>query len=227
MKLLTNLLHCLRREDQSTLGIQLNNIENECRKLNAAIPKPLHELHNDLLQALQEQNLADAHKSTLDRGHPPNIKQQLEGIQALLITISYQHRVLRQLTFQDMGSRRNQILDADPATCRWILEGTSNDSEDSDEPDRKSNSSDLSDGSRGSLYGCDSGTHSGFNSNEPEDGNGDSELSDWPFATFPEIDSERHSDSDSKTHIDFISWLASGQGVLHVSGNAGSGKSTI
>lgn len=43
-------------------------------------------------------------------------------MQRLITTISIQHRILRHLIPEDNGSRREQIYEADPDTCRWILE---------------------------------------------------------------------------------------------------------
>lgn len=66
------------------------------------------------------------------------MKQQIQDMQALITTTSLQHRILRQLIFEEMGLRRNQILDADPDTCRWILDDSSDDSEDSEESEDES-----------------------------------------------------------------------------------------
>lgn len=50
-----------------------------------------------------------------------NITGMLQEIQTLLADIPIQHRVLRQLVFENMESRWDQIPDAEPDTCRWLL----------------------------------------------------------------------------------------------------------
>lgn len=55
------------------------------------------------------------------------LRQQLNDMQTFLTRITIQHRILRQLIFEDMGARWDDILDAEPKTCRWLLEKSSND----------------------------------------------------------------------------------------------------
>lgn len=43
-------------------------------------------------------------------------------MQSLITVIPMQHRILRHLIPDEVVSRRDQILDADPDTCRWVLE---------------------------------------------------------------------------------------------------------
>lgn len=43
-------------------------------------------------------------------------------MQSLIIIISMQHRILRHLIPDEIVSRQDQILEADPDTCRWVLE---------------------------------------------------------------------------------------------------------
>lgn len=86
-----------------------------------------------------------------------------------MVTIPIQHRILRQLISNDM-SRRDQIIDAEAVTCKWILKHD-------------------------------------------------------PIASVgPEIAQDSYRES---TRATFVKWLRAGSGVLHVSGNPGSGKSTL
>lgn len=52
--------------------------------------------------------------------HATTIQQQLQDMQRSISTISMQHRILRHLLPDE--TRKGQILEADPETCRWILE---------------------------------------------------------------------------------------------------------
>lgn len=126
-------------------------------------------------------------------------------MEALLTTVPLQHRILRQLIFEDMGSRWSQILDADPHTCRWILE---------DDPDASEESESDSDSSHGLKSRVSSDVHS--DSGSATSSSEYSSNSEWEVELIHRED----------TRNSFISWLTSGQDVLHISGNAGSGKST-
>lgn len=68
----------------------------------------LKELQAELLDSLKENNKLS--------------QKQLEDMQQLVLTISIQHRILRHLVPDDEHSRREQIYEANPDTCRWILE---------------------------------------------------------------------------------------------------------
>lgn len=92
------------------------------------------------------------------------MQQQLQDMQRSIITISIQHRILRHLLPDAIDSRQDQILEADPETCRWILE---------------------------------------------------------PVAPH---DSQTYR---QEKHEEFLHWLRTGNDVLHISGNPGSGKSTL
>ena len=105
------------------------------------------------------------------------ISQMLSGLQKMTHTIPIQHRILRQLIYgdyNDMRSRRTQILSADSDTCGWILE-----------------------------Y-CNDG-----------------HKDDW----------DRHRELLLNSRVEasksFRRWLREGQDILHISGNAGAGKSTL
>lgn len=71
-------------------------------------PRQLKELHAELLSSLEE--------------HGDFIQQQLQDMQQMITTVSIQHRILRHLLPDERYSRQEQIIEADPDTCRWILE---------------------------------------------------------------------------------------------------------
>lgn len=90
------------------------------------------------------------------------IARQLQEIQSLITIIPIQHRILRHIIPDEIDSRRDQIIEADPETCRWLLEP---------------------------------------------------------------VEGEQY--YRQKTRKDFISWLRTGNNILHISGNPGAGKSTL
>lgn len=126
----------------------------------------------------------------------------------MLTEIPLQHRVLRHLIDENMQSRRNQIIDANPDTCRWILE-------DSEEYLEASESD--SDSNGGSSPYSPSDADSDADSGSIQSSASVKENPDW------EAELQHRCEIRSK----FIQWLANGQDILHVSGNAGSGKSTL
>lgn len=176
-------------------------MEDDCRSLNINLPNQIHELRDDLLKSLKDQRSSDLQGSSVIDDSLSYIKQQLLDVQSMLKDIPLQHRILRHLITDNMESRRNQIIDANPDTCRWILEDPAND------PDSTGDS--LTD----NTFDVDSDvslSSTGSSSNLQED-------PDWRA----ELQRRR------QTRNEVTSWLASGQGILHVSGNAGSGKSTL
>lgn len=198
------------RDDQSTFGTQLKAIEADCRDLKSELPDQLGKIRNDLINTLENQRSSDLQASSGLGYSLSQIKQQLQAVQSMLTEIPLQHRILRHLIPNDineMHSRRNHIIDADPDTCRWILEDGENYLETSDR-DSESNdgSSLLSDSDVGSDAASDS---SGWVSSV--------EDQDW----------EAELQHRYETRSRFTNWLATGQDILHVSGNAGSGKSTL
>ncbi|OTA70023.1 hypothetical protein K449DRAFT_417867 [Hypoxylon sp. EC38] len=167
----------LNRDGQSDLGRQLRSIRNSCEDLSIEYPKQLSSLHDNLIRAIKAGN------------EQTNIVLSLlHSIQATSNTIPLQHRILRQLVFDDMHSRSDQIYEAQDDTCGWIF-GYS---------------------SLTSLY---EGLTQAF-----DDGSLLCQL---------EREKDLSESRRSETSQSFLAWLQNGQNILHISGNAGSGKSTL
>ncbi|KAI7788153.1 Vegetative incompatibility HET-E-1 [Diaporthe eres] len=92
-------LTAILREDQSAIGLQITRIEQDCDDLRTEQSKQLKKLLEDLA-----------------------FFPQLQEFQALITIIPIQHRILRHLIPDEVGSRWDQIMEADPDTCRWLLE---------------------------------------------------------------------------------------------------------
>lgn len=181
-------------------------IEDDCRDLKSTLPKQLREVRNDLIKTLKDQTSSDLQESPGFDHSLSHIQQQLQAVQSMLTEIPLQHRILRHLIADNTHSRRNQIIDANPNTCRWILEDSEDDLEASE------NDSDSKCGS--SLD---------FTSDV------DSVAGSVPIKSWASTDSDWEAELQHRCEIRsrFIDWLATGQDVLHLSGNAGSGKSTL
>lgn len=106
------------REDQSAIGLQITSIEQDCKDLKTDQSRQLKNLRAELLDSL------DKHIQSIQGLSPAqlSISQQLREIQSLMTIIPIQHRILRHLLPDEVVPRWDQIIDADPDTCRWVLE---------------------------------------------------------------------------------------------------------
>lgn len=171
-------------------------IEGECRDLKSALPKQLREIRNELIQKLQDQTSKDLQASSGFDHSLTHIKQQLQALQSMLTEIPLQHRILRHLIADDMHSRRDQIIDANPDTCRWILEGSEDYLEASE---------------------SDSDSHEGSSpdptSDVESDAGSDSSASSARTEESPRWKAEL--EQRCKIRSRFTNWLATGRDILH------------
>lgn len=93
-------------------------IEQDCHDLRTDQSRELERLRIGILDSLGEHSESFQQLTSAQLG----ISRQLEELQSMITTIPIQHRILRHLIPDERGSRRDQILEADPDTCRWILE---------------------------------------------------------------------------------------------------------
>jgi len=204
VRLLPSLLHlghCLTfdaREEQSGICLQLSSIKDDCRDLKTDFSTKLGDLRSDLLKAIEANQAPDANAVVADAEHErkedslADIARMLRDLQLMTRTIPVQHRILRQLIYNDMRSRHTQIHSAGSETCGWILETDDEAEEGVDNGDNKKDAD----------VGLDDGV-----------GTGDRAL-------------QENLDRREARRV-FRSWLREGQNVLHISGNPGSGKSTL
>lgn len=87
--------------------------------------RQLKKLRADLLDSFEKQRVSIQNLTPAQL----SISRQLQEIQSLITIIPRQHRILRHLIPNETGSRQAQILEADPDTCRWILESVNGDFE--------------------------------------------------------------------------------------------------
>lgn len=148
------------------------------------ISTKLGNLQRDLVNAMEAKQLVlDSNMAGVDGKDErmgdslAEIRLMLRDLQSMTRIIPVQHRILRQLIYDDMRSRRAQIYSAESETCRWIIEH---------EVERRVGSSSEED----------------------------------------KRESRENPDRREARRV-FRSWLREGQNVFHISGNAGSGKSTL
>ncbi|KAG6358736.1 hypothetical protein INS49_012255 [Diaporthe citri] len=111
-------LTAILREDQSAIGLQITRIEQDCNYLKTEQSRQLKKLRVELLDLLEELVKSNQQPTPAQL----DISRQLQEMQSLITIIPMQHRVLRHLIPDEIVSRRDQILEADPDTCRWVLE---------------------------------------------------------------------------------------------------------
>lgn len=113
-------------------------------------------------------------------------------------------RALRALAFSDMYGRFDDVEPAHFETFKWIFDDTYNSSVDGSDEDDKS-ISDIDDDSA---------------SNPSDSGRDTEHLKD-------DKPGPRGMEHDHLIKEPFLHWLSSGNGIFHISGKLGSGKSTL
>lgn len=93
-------------------------IEQDCNDLRTDQSKQLKKLRAELLDLMEKHSESIQELTLAQLG----ISRQLQKIQSLITIIPIQHRILRHLIPDEIGSRRDHIIEADPETCRWLLE---------------------------------------------------------------------------------------------------------
>ncbi|KAM0544351.1 hypothetical protein ACHAPJ_011887 [Fusarium lateritium] len=101
------------REEQSGIGQRLKQVKDSCEELKVDSAASLDDLKTRLLDAIGDKTKTE---QSLDE-----IKLLLTKLQSDTQRIPIEHRILRQLIFSEMNSRRTQIHSADSATCGWIF----------------------------------------------------------------------------------------------------------
>lgn len=153
----------MNREDQSNINLGIAKLRDECSQLKIGFRTQITSTQNTILEAIDALSKStDQTKTTVDTSIVELSKMLLE-VQTEVDDAQLQHRILRQLVFEDMNSRANQIPKASQDTYNWTVE---------DGPLNK----------------------------------GDKRGLAWTL---------------------FLEWLRAGDKILHVSGNPGSGKSTL
>ncbi|KAK0658718.1 hypothetical protein QBC41DRAFT_50978 [Cercophora samala] len=138
-----------------------------------------------------------------------------EKVQTLLESSSpatAEVRVLRQLYFSSMFSREDAIHDPGYGTFEWILEADHHDEQDTSSKDSNTNE------------GTDNSDVGGEDIDEEEI---DADYSDEDYSDEESSDEDEYSEDKAKARSTLLRWLSSGHGLLHISGKAGSGKSTL
>jgi NACHT domain len=202
-------------ERQLLVQLQLNTLQSESEKQNSGTVEQLTSLRTTVLDAVQRTIASTDNPGSLE-GRSEQlqlIKEADTTLEALLASSAPptpEMRILKQIYFQSIYSREDAMERAHSGTFEWILEeeagGVRQDSESEgsghEESAEDEESEDQESEDQESEDDSDSGT---------ESGNQDQEIKAL----------------QSQTRDTLISWLRTGNKVFHISGKAGSGKSTL
>lgn len=153
----------MNREEQSGINLGIAKLRDDCSQLKIGVRTQITSTQNTILAAIDALSKStDQTKPTLNTSMA-YLSKLLLKVEAEVDDAQLQHRILRQLVFEDMNSRANQIPKAAKHTYNWTVE-------------------------------------------------------DVPF---------NEEDQGGLAWNIFLDWLRGGDKIFHVSGNPGSGKSTL
>jgi Cdc6-like AAA superfamily ATPase len=135
-------------------------------------------------------------------------RQEIQNMLAFSELALNQHRILKALAFDSMYGRIDAIPMAHEKTFKWIFA----------EPP-KAKSKRLSD--------CGSDQELGRSEDGPDESSSRDSYRDSDRGSGRDFDEGTKEISDCSSGESFLSWLSSGNGIFHVSGKPGSGKSTL
>jgi hypothetical protein len=136
------------------------------------------------------------------------VRQEIQNMLAFSELALNQHRILKAIAFDSMYGRIDAIPMAHEKTFKWIFAEPS-----------EAESEWLSD--------CGSDQELGRSEDEPDEGSSRDSYRDSYRGSDRDFDEGPKEISDCSSEESFLSWLSSGNGIFHVSGKPGSGKSTL
>ncbi|CAG8981021.1 hypothetical protein HYALB_00011856 [Hymenoscyphus albidus] len=200
-ELMLNLQVALR-EGQSQRAKSIASLSESYPDLEKNLTRKIDELGSDLSKAIEQRNASITSNEWLVGSFSDlsnQIKDNINDFHSLATDIPTHHRILRQLAYNGMESRRSKITLATSTTRRWVFEHpiSSNIEDYIDDSDESRNS-------------------------EFDDGDSDFDSYISPSAANPWIETSKEAASYYMRN-----WLRKGHGVFHIMGNAGLGKSTL
>ncbi|QGA20421.1 hypothetical protein EYB26_008123 [Talaromyces marneffei] len=227
-------LNLILSEQQSSVKSQLDEIQDSGLSLSAEsldnltnLAKSVESLIQKLIKELSELVRRNDDKTISSlveiRGSLSAILSQMEAIPKLNTA---EECLLRRLSFPSMHSRLDTVSEAEMGTFAWLLE---------DEMDRNDEDSKTSSEAKAISNTSESSiTHHVEANNEDTDSEcdeEDSEISSTAEVIYStdisSIEYSREQRSRQQVRRSFLGWLRSGGGIYHISGKAGSGKSTL
>lgn len=223
-------------EQQSSIKIQLDKIYKQGLHLSAESAKQFALLREELMQAMKNslersnENVETTCNEEAEQAKSlAEIYCGLSKLQSMAKSMSQENRILGRLYFEAMYAREDTIADAEDGTFEWILEGSDNDSV----GENKSSICEDEDDQESSQGQEDEILIHGYSRDGPENVNALESRSDdaasFEYDLSPNDRSIPQTEGEMRqsTRHSFLNWLKSGNRVFHISGKAGSGKSTL
>ncbi|KAL2815396.1 hypothetical protein BDW59DRAFT_153888 [Aspergillus cavernicola] len=207
-------------DQQSIVKGQLDFMQSEGERLSTESAARLSKVRKDILKAVErsmknqkedhgtapvvqdQTHLSQAHPVPIEDAQPlpelQDLKSFLERLSSIMAVMPLENRILENLSFESMYHREVTIHDAEIGTLKWFLQGVDNSKDSSD--DQNGDATLVMD----------------------EQHNGHDLRHDRQRKVFEEERGKRDVARSS-----FLKWLQTSNGVFHISGKAGSGKSTL
>jgi hypothetical protein len=235
-------------ERQVALQVQLSDFQSQVVKQSADAAEQLERLRNDVLGAV-ENTLRRAPPADSGSGERMDISDQLQLIRAIRDSLdgllqsgtgpSPEIRILKQLHFGSLHRREDEMAPAGVHTFEWLLAGptvqhprSGNDSDDDDADDDNSDDDDADDDNSDDDDADDDDSH---DDHSHDDDSHDDDSHDDDSHDKEDTDDEEDLNDEGKRELSqreaasarFLHWLREENGVFHISGKPGSGKSTL
>lgn len=239
-------------DQQSLIKIQLDRLENTALNLSTESTTHLTKLREDILRDVgqlmqRRENLEDSANAAIKlKEGMRDIRDSLKTLSSMMSTIPRENIILRNLFFASMNLREEAITNAEDGTFEWIFEEendhpsygeykekdhSDNSSDDEDVPSATSlpnpKGDEENDIRERSLHGSPQTSRSSSTGSAKSD----SDKTNPQKSSHAQENKRRLREEELKrrtwTRACFLTWLRAGGGVFHISGKAGSGKSTL
>ncbi|KAJ4302647.1 hypothetical protein N0V90_001536 [Kalmusia sp. IMI 367209] len=250
-QILTRLTLMLQDQNWS-VKLQLDRLEDASLNLSSESVSRAKALREHIFQDIKhllDSRVSSSYTAIDSRDRLLHLEQGLQNLSSLITTVPRENIILENLYYDSLDSRERTIVDAETGTFEWLFEeklGQDEIDETATEAVKLENS-----GSKGEELennstsyssvgfmdikeqheGVESANNSSpslaespnFTESEQRPGSPDSEFHETDIRYFEKEQLERR----AETRARFVAWLNSGGGVFHISGKAGSGKSTF
>ncbi|KAJ0415319.1 hypothetical protein BJY00DRAFT_266622 [Aspergillus carlsbadensis] len=184
-------------DQQSSTRAQLNQIQNDGKRLSSESAVRLSNIQDDILRALEQRatrlpaaseqaqatGLSDMAQSLPPQPDLHQVKADISSLTSLVATMTLENRILENIYFPSMHDREDGIHDAEMGTSEWLL--------------------------------------------REEESTVDNDGGKTPMGKIQAKLFEEEREKRAAARSSFLTWLRTCNGVYHISGKAGSGKSTL
>lgn len=227
-------LNLMLNDQQCSIKIQLDQLEDTALSKSTASAALLTKLREDILKdvsQLLENNKQDQPITIEDKVRDDNweVQKSLKTLCSMMVTVPKENAILQSIFFNSMNDREQNMDRAMDGTFDWIFQEECTPCSQVKDGSEHSNNWLPSEGDK--LLTESNVENSHLHSHSPTESSADD---------LPEAPEENKSDSCQNNEFlrrdwferdvartNFLKWLRFGGGIFHISGKAGSGKSTL